>query len=327
MSEKKVHQDEVICMGDQSPWAGGLLRLAAMREHTSNLLYYFHDGDAPWVIGNSPEPRIAKGFPKNSYFSLATRHPWSMVTPDVSLEAPRTSLKTPMGLSRLVGGYTQRMIFGMRKSPQLVQLVSELLSEELRWAENLSDWLGMHNRYDMPECDDVLDIAEAFNQTDIPVRSFVELFRDSEPLVKKYLPPSYFWEIDLKKGTRKPCHSFDKPVMPKGKAVPLEIAARGWSLGCTHLGYLKPVLDLRDRFCPGLPIKIYHINFDWKVKIDPIEYLLETFRAKKRKRNQSVPEFNGEEEKIRSYWRNRPTSASFSVLEGDLRPTFIRKVY
>ena len=328
MTEERVPEGEVICLGDQSPWAGGLLRLAAMREYTDNLIYFFHDGDAPWVSGNSPEPRIIQGWPKESYFSLATRHPWSLAIPNLTLEAPRTSLGTPMGLSRLVGGPTQQMIFGMRDSSPLVDLVSDLLHQEISWAERLGDWLGIDGRCELPESGSVLEIAESLNTTDIPVKSFVELFLNEKPLTKKDLPSSYFWEIDFNEGTRKACSSSNgRPVIPKGIALPLEIAARGWALGCTHLGYLQKVLQLRDRYYPGLPVIIYHINFDWEIDPDPIDFLLDIFKERKRKRNQNVPDFNGEGEMIKGYWRNRPTSASFSVLGGRLRPSFVRKVY
>ncbi len=328
MEEMQVQQDEVICMGDQSPWAGGMLRLSAMREYTSNLIYFFHDGDAPWVPGSIPEPRVEYGWPKNSYFSLATRHPWSLVTPDISLNGPRASFNSPKGLSRLVGAGTQRMIYGLSSSPQLMKLVTLMLKEEKDWAERLGDWLGVKKDYELPECEDVLELAENLNQTDIPIRSFVDLFRDKPPLIKEGLPERYFWEIDFNEGTRKPCQGLNgKDVIPKGVALPLEIAARGWALGCTHIGYLKEVLRLRDHYFPGLPVKIYHISFDWEMEKDPIEFLLDAFKEKKKRRKQSIPDFKDNGERISSYWKNRPTSVSAAVLGGNLRPSFFRKVY
>lgn len=328
MEEKKVDQNEVICMGDQSPWAGGMLRLYAMRKHTSNLKYFFHDGDAPWVFSSLPEPRVEQGWPKSSYFSLATRHPWSLVTPDISLHGPRASLKSPKGLSRLVGRGTQSMIYGMNSSPQLIKLICDFLNEEKEWADRLGDCLGVKNDYELPKCETVLDLAENLNRTDIPIQSFVDLFRYRQPLIKEDLPERYFWEIDFEEGTRKPCRELNgKDVIPKGVALPLEIAARGWALGCTHIGYLENVLTLRDRYLPGLPVKIYHISFDWELESDPVEFLLETFRERKRCRKQKTPDFGDAGEKISSYWRNRPTSVSADILGGNLRPSFVRKVY
>lgn len=328
MDEKQVYQDEVICMGDQSPWAGGLLRLSAMREHTKSLIYFLHDGDAPWVASSSPKLRVEHGWPKDSYFSLATRHPWSLVTPDISLHGLRTSFNSPEGLSRLVGAGTQRMICGLSSSPQLIKMVFSLLKEEKDWADRLGDWLGIKNDYELPECENILDLAERLNRTDIPIGSFVDLFRDESPLIKEELPERYFWEVDFKEGTRKPCEELNgKDVIPKGLALPLEIAARGWALGCTHIGYLKDVLKLRDYYFPGLPVKIYHISFNWEMENDPIYFLLEAFKEKKRRRKQNIPDFGDSGEKISSYWRNRPTSVSAAVLGGNLCPSFIRKVY
>ncbi|MFP4022753.1 MAG: hypothetical protein ACLFTS_02815 [Candidatus Paceibacterota bacterium] len=324
---RQEHPQETICLGDQSPWAGGLLRLAAMREYTSDLKYFIHDGDAPWVAGNYDTPRVVKGWPKPSYFSLATRHPWSLATPDVSLEAPQASLKTPKGLSRLVGKTTKRTIFGMVNDPQLLELVKEILCEELAWSERLGDWLGVGGRYEIPKNGNLLELAEDLNPTDIPVKSFVELFRESLPLVYKELPKSYFWEIKPDDGTRMPCAGLNgNIVIPKGKALPLELAARGWALACTCLGYLDDVVALRDGYFPGLPIKIYYIDFDWKIEPDPVNFLLESFKEKKKKRGQKIPDFNGAEDSLNDYWKKRPTSISSKVLGGKLRPSFVRKV-
>ena len=327
-----MEKSEVVCMGDQSPWAGGLLRLEVMRKQNIQSVYFIQDVDVPWVSVGCLRPKISYGWPKPLYFSLATRNPWSLDTPEVSLRAPESSLKTPKGLSRLVGGSTAQTILGMRNSRELMDLVLKMLDEEKEWAKRVSELIGTpkkeNQEFDLHECRSIVEIVEKMNPTDIPVRSFVEMFADSKPLIFGNVPREHFWEVD-KHGVRNVCTtcSNGKLIVPKGEVLILELASRGWAMGCTGMGYLKKSIDLRDRYLPGLPIKVCYINFNWKLNEDPINALLEIFQEKKRKRKQEVPNFNGTADKLVQYWKNRPTSVSFSILGGNLNPSFQTRIY
>ena len=73
-----------IILGDQSPWAGGMLRWYAASQALDNeICYFIQDVDVPWVQCGSPDLRILRGW--FSYYSMACKYHWTFCVPEARL--------------------------------------------------------------------------------------------------------------------------------------------------------------------------------------------------------------------------------------------------
>lgn len=334
----------MIILADQSTWNGGILRWMAVQKEFSDaeLRYYVHDMDAPWVqCGGAP--RIINGWPKPAYWSLAARYPWSLETINADFLAARAALGSPRGLAYLAGPRTSETILSLGNKSFLNELIADLLWEEVRWARIIADLLDIRhpemefefpsNIWDLSQYLADLSAKKMGIKSCTQVGSLVKLFGKKPPLLLGVLPNKYFWLISSN-GLREEYDGRKKLgpgdiLVPKGFAIPLEISAKGWTIGVQGIKYADQVRRLRDTYAPGLKIKVLEVRFDWQLYVDPIAALLERFLEKKRKRmrkkgirDYKLPSFPQEiVDEIRSYWSQWPTSISWLILGGELNPT------
>jgi hypothetical protein len=316
----------VIVLGDQSPWCGGLLRYQVVREMYSEaeVLYFFHDTDAPWVQSGGCVTISRGNFAWPPYFSLAVRFPWSFAVPGIGQDAIAQSVlgtfKDRGGLWYLTGPATIKIIAGC--NGEVVPWVRLMLQEEVAWAKFVAEVLGQEivSEISITSDNDLVGLVSALNGG--MIRKSTEVFSE-QLLLTRALPASHYWLTDVNKGFRRKWtgEKLNKGeiLVPGAEALVLEFAARGWLVGCTNLAYLQRVEQVRNRFTPGLKIKIAQVIFHWALEKDPVSVLMDYYRARKRRRNQTPAEVSEPVlENIRSYWRSRPTSISYHILGGNL---------
>ncbi len=317
---------ERIILGDQSPWAGGLLRWKAIHQLLGkNALYAIQDVDTPWVQQGRRPIRSAQGWAP--YFSLASKYPWTLSAPEAEMPRVLDSLGAPRGLRYLLGPSTNETLGSLSRqglSSVYTDHLAAMLSAEKEWAEGLADQVGLRPLAldDWPKGD-----CHAITRTFAmmlnlgPVRHFSDLYRSGELQQTNAFPTEMYWHLDSH-GRREESGSSGTMKFPRGMALPLELAANGYILACTSLPYLNRVLEQRDRHLKGVTLRLLRVTFDWRLdEVDPIRQLVEAFRARKQKRNQAVPVLDTSTlDAIHSYWKQRPTLISWLVLGGSLKP-------
>jgi hypothetical protein len=170
----------------------------------------------------------------------------------------------------------------------------------------------------------------------------MELFINDPPKLWGKIPNTYFWEVHPSWGGRTEVEAL-RPldgstfVVPRGKILPLELMARGWELGCTNLSYIGEVVQLRNQFCPGLPIRLVKVKFNWILPgRDPLQKLTDQFMEKKKQRllgkNQPLSSLGPLKKEVvaltdlaRQYWKSRPSVISYLMLGGDLGVSITRE--
>jgi len=335
LQEKKELVSRRITLGDQSPWAGGLLRLKVASQTYGNVDYFLQDADAPWIQSNiSRDVSLKRGWP--NYWSFACRQPFSLETPTTRVDNMRQSLGSPKGLTYLIGPKTTQTIASESNNIKVNQLVKEMLLEEIRWSTKISEWLGNTDGAKKGRLLEEAVLTLNGNLTENLTQlskwsglissptSFIDSFSKQPPQLVDIVPKSYYWVInndgkrsELSEGNRL---SHNGVVVPKGRALPLEVAARGEVLGFTGLSYLDGVIGLRNKYVPDLTLRLAQIEFNWELDPDPIEAMWEVFNEKKRLRGQEVEKPISDLERIRNYWRGRPTIISHTILGGELNP-------
>ncbi len=334
--EHKELADAVVVLGDQSPCAGGLTRLEAVQGYAGRVEYFIQDADAPWLQDGDRHVNVKRGWP--SYWALANRHPFSLEVPSTAVHNMRDSLRSPRGLSYLSGPRTDITIASGREHQTLAVLLKQMMLEEADWATKVCEYggytdgvmrgRGVKDKLEACEVDNPLDLTRqvaGWNGTNGRLGSFLEMNRQESPQLVGVLPDDHYWVVD-NNGIRRP---YDRRVplsrgdtlLPKGRALPLEVAVKGAVLGFTNLGYLDDTLELRDRFVPNLPLKTVQIAFDWRVDFDPIEPLWQEFKARKIARGQEVTKPEAELGVIGDYWRRRPTTISHMIMGGEVNPS------
>lgn len=319
----------MIVLGDQAPWTGGMLRWLALRQHQpeKKVAYFIQDGDAPWMQSGGT-PKINRGWVK--YWSIASRNALALDVPNIALHSVRESLKGPRGLSYISGPKTTRTIFSAESDKSIQEFTGQLLDEEQRWYSKVVEMLGMpcrniaHSFPGIGPLEVSRQLAGDLALDGDDIRSAVRWFSEEPLVTRNILPPSYFWNIG-EDGERHQCTSLNgnSIITPKAAALVIEFAARGHTLGCTSLGYLREVSDIRDMYFPGMKVKILRITFRWTFKDgDPCELLLSEFCKRKKLRGESVPSFNGDISAIRDYWSGRPTVLGWLLLGGEINPSF-----
>lgn len=326
-----------IFLADQCPWAGGLMRFNAVINNpqysTGKVQYLFQDADYPWIVDGGLPRTVSNKWPE--YWALCWRYPWTLSCPDVSLSHAITVLKSPTGIDLLHGYRSPKVIYKIGESDTgITDFIRAGFEKETRWMASLCQILA-HQIIParVPTEFGVRGISAFFSEmleipeTLRPKMGLVEYFRNDPPKLWGQIPNENFWGID-KTGSRNEVWSFDSldgvTIVPKGAALVLEIAARNLWLGVTKLGYLTDSLKLRDWRIPGLKIKILQIEFDWKPQVDPIGAQVQEYLKVRRKTLIEPPEPDLLD-KIRSYWSGRPTPLSYSILGGELNPSFIEK--
>lgn len=316
-----------VLLADQSAWAGGMLRWrAACQALGSQVLYAVQDADVPWVQKGRRQVEIVRAW--SPYYSLACKYPWSFSVPGARFGNLLDSFDGPRGLHYLIGPSSSDTIYGYRgaaSAPYREQL-HRMLNDEADWALRLTDMLGLPASplERLPQrgahgltrhfCER-LDLAAPL--------SFVECFGDGRLQATGLFPEHFYWWV-MPDGRR---HDTPRPgavQFPKGAILPLEICANSFVLGCTRLGYLDEILQLRDRFAPWLKLSMLSISFDWSWgDVEPLQELLRLFNARKKKRGQSPFRPNGQAlAKISRYWRRRPSVVSWMILGGELKPRY-----
>jgi hypothetical protein len=322
LTDALAHQ--TLVLGDQAPWAGGLLRAwvarTALQIHPD---YYLQDLDTPWCA-TSERLAIKNGW--NHYWSLACRYPWSFSVPGASVNDVLNTTQSPHGLAYLVGPKTDTTIYSQNACPLLGRLVPALLQREVTWAGRIAQWSGLTPPQDLCwPAENIRRLAHACAEIVgiESVQSFFELFRASPPWLYAHLPDHLFWHV-TPTGTRLHAYAPRAFPVPRGRTLILEIAARGWVLGCTHLPYVQDVLHLRDHYLPGLIIRLLLIAFDWDIAdYNPMHTVLAVHNHQ-RKRRGKLP-LDGSTAAlaaIEAYWRKRPSSISYHILGGRLNPRF-----
>ena len=311
-------------LGDQSPWAGGLLRASVVAsELNGNIKYFLQDLDTPW-FETSERVKIKQGW--NNYWSLACRYPWSFCVPGQAINDILNTTRSPRGLGYLIGPRTNSTIYSHNTDRTIGQMLQDLLTREISWADQILTWAEKQSEsvIDLPEYN-IRELSEYFaNLSKVgTVKGFFDFFQSSPPLTYSELPESEFWHCNTS-GLRYSQSGPSTFPVPKAKALILEIAARGWILGCTHIPYLEKVLELKKQYLPGLPLRLLQITFDWRPALNnPMFAILRAHNKKRKSRKKPLWENIGPEfDEIESYWRKRPSSISYHMLGGELGPRF-----
>lgn len=334
LPENKELLSKSIILGDQSPWAGGLVRMEVIEGLLGSTTYHIQDADTPWKTDGYSRVLIRRGW--SDYWSLANRYPFSFSIPNTRVDNMRQSLGSPDGLAYLIGPKTSATIMSEFNNRSVGLLVNQMLREEAEWATKVAEWMsepdaiarGKQIQKLFEEDKSLKDVLSSVMSLSIShshdTSSFIESFREKPVQLVGAIPINNYWVID-KDGRRreldtKTVLNNGEVLLPKGKAVPLEISARGDVLGFTGLSYLDGVIGMRDKFVPGLKLKFVEIKFNWQLNPNPLEAMWEAFKVKKQLRGQSPQKPINDFERINAYWMNRPTTISYKILGGDLNP-------
>lgn len=315
---------KTLVFGDQSPWAGGLLReWVARAELGAETRYFFQDLDTPWF---ETAERLAVKHGWNHYWSLACRYPWSFSVPGMEVNEVLNTTQSPHGLNYLIGPRTHGTLCAQNHCPEVLRLLAQMLDAETAWAGKLAAWADVPSGEAVDfNADSLVGVVKAFARRNgqARVECFSELFQNSPPLLRGQLPEECFWHVSTD-GIRRHQSGQDTYAAPRGKALLLEFAARGWVLGCTQIPYLAETIALRDRHLPGLPVKLLYVFFDWEPAIpNPLRRVIAEHNRKKQRRGKpALDESNLRLNIIETYWRRRPSSISWQILGGRLNPRF-----
>jgi len=332
----------MIVLGDQFPIGGGLLRRQALIQAMEKwsfpkeeIRYDWHDVDAPWRQEGYKEARVIRKW--TDYWSLGLRHPMSFRTPEVVLEQVRATLGSPNGLSYLIGPKTDTTLRAEDKNEKVLNGVKEMVKEDVLWMSEAAKITGKNIKERERKEREMMEIVKKS-------RTLTELFRlageicvgfrelkstleiyQSEPIKKIFLPNDYFWlisgnDFQRQKLNRQTTNN-SLIIIPKGIALFLDFAIRGFTTGFTGCGYLDETRELRDRYLSEIKMKFLKITFDWTFPENPIDILLAEFRERKRKRGKETAEIAEEDVRaIKDFWRTRPTELGYFFLGGELNP-------
>ncbi|MEK7175212.1 MAG: hypothetical protein AAB693_00175, partial [Patescibacteria group bacterium] len=318
---------KMIHLGDQSPWLGGLLRAKVLVEAGEEVKYFTVDTDFPFVVTGNPLA-VIKGWP--AYSSIAVRCPWTPCAPEVKAETSSmisSWANSPPGMSYLGGPRKEvKSILELDKDPSLIKLLKEMIQVEISWASKISSSSKIFT-LDFERISELTSKLHLMLRGAGQINSFSGFFQDSTPKLWKYFPSEYFWEIGPWGRAEVGASNRTGIIIPKGKIIPLEIAARGYELGCTNLPYLDEVVKLRDQFIKDLPIKIVRVNFNWTFpdSIHPFEKLIDSFTARERNKKEAMEEVKILAEVVKKYWEGRPSVVSYLILGGSLGATITRE--
>lgn len=340
----------VMC-GDQSPLNGGLLRAAllAQADPSLDIIYCFHDTDAPWLqTGGSP--RIVQGgWP--DYWALAARIPYSPDIPGLvggdAWQRLRDSLNIPSGIVYLAGPQTNETIASMDACPVTGELMRRVHGIEAEWAYALNNMLGRSPGMLGPlparlsEVPGAIRNRFARDYARIEITRSTEFWREHPVRFHETVPPKYYWRLD----ERNCRYAWDGRnlsrghyLVPRAHIRSLEEAAHGIADCFTAIPYLNEVVKLRNLYVPGLSLPHIQMTITCSLPLDPLEAMKDVFKAKKRDRierkrrggrpdyDELIPELPGEEAAaIWTYWRGRPTSISHEILGGTLTATLAHR--
>lgn len=307
-----------VVLGDQSPWAGGLLRAQALQQHGIAARYFWQDLDAPWVE-TAEKPAICHSWPP--YWSLACRYPFSASMPDWQCADILNLSGSPAGLGWLSGPHQQLSLAAVAQQARhpALSLLQKLLQAELDWAQQLAQWRATpYDKISLPPHSTLWQLVQSLcHASGVAVAPFSQLFAAEKPLLYHDLPAECFWHLDAD-GKRHPAPCAGSYPVPRALALVLECAARGWVLACTRLPYLDQVLALRQRHLPGLKIALLHVEFDWQAG-PLLPLVFETCRQRRQRRGRSWQAPTLEQSAhLDAWWRQRPSSLSLQVLGGRL---------
>ncbi|MBI2587557.1 hypothetical protein HYW29_01975 [Candidatus Amesbacteria bacterium] len=327
--------DNKTILGDQSPWTGGILRYAAVAAEAAphSVIYCIQDADAPWKQDGISDPTIRRGWV--NYWSIAVKIPWTWSIPDLNLDNVRQTLGSPHGLLYLAGPDTSSTIRSQTSTPPVVTQTQTMLLTEVKWAEKVGQLTGnSESEYASRTWEEAIRAASTLDDLFTTVgsihathiSSMIDMFAQSPPLLIDHLGPSYYWTIDSRGNRQKSRGQTEGVLVPKGKALPLELCARGLTIGFTGLPYMQELIALRNQKIPDLPLQFLQVSFDWILNTDPITAMLDEFRRKKKARGETVHINPQDVNLIKQYWQGRPTSISHHVLGGELHPSFQKTV-
>lgn len=336
----------MIILGDQFPLNGGFLRRKMLMEamakgeiETGNVRYDLHDVDAPWKQDGAGTVLVTRRW--TDYWSLGIRNPLTLSIPGVEMENIKASLGLPTGLVYLTGPVTSRTIRSENKSIDVLEKVRLIVLESVVWLARLAVLMGK-------EKEEINEKKERISRLAVESRSIRELFMSigeecsgcgkmdstweiykESPIERVYLPREYFWTLS-DEGQRFNLDQIgilnSNLLVPKGAALFLDFSRRGYWTGFTGCEYLESTKEIRDRYLPEQPIKLVRIGFNWELDVDVVGRLIRVFQEKKAKRGKGVPEINQKElEKVKDYWRARPTELAYYFLGGTLR-VMVKKI-
>ncbi|MDP2629439.1 MAG: hypothetical protein Q8P45_01925 [Candidatus Harrisonbacteria bacterium] len=322
---------ESLILGDQSPWAGGLLRWFILRRifPKAQIHYHLHDSDTPFAVP-APSPRKKRGWVP--YWAIAARNCFALDIPGYRIDPVMDSMQSQSGLSYLAGPSNFEVIGALEEGSQVVELTASLLQDSQDWLSRLCNFCGQREaeRFEIESRAGVLGIVQSLaKQAHLPgeeIGTTLEIFAGSPPLLWGTLPPEYFWKIsDGRRSSADKLSSMkDGILVPKGVALLLEFSARGWRVAQTACAYTEEILALRDKYLPSQKLRFLKVGFDWELSsIDPVSAQVEAYQKKKAKSGRPAAAMDEEAlRQIRSYWRQRPTLMAYLALGGDLHPTF-----
>jgi hypothetical protein len=335
----------VMC-GDQSPLNGGLIRAAllAKADPSLEIIYCFHDTDAPWLQTGGSVRLVKGGWPE--YWALAARIPHSPDIPGLAGSAEwqrlRDSLDVPPGIVYLAGPKTNETIASTNACPIVGERMCDMHRIEGHWAGALNSILGRYcgilgripsRLSDVPSA---IESRFARDKLDIEVVRSTEFWRDHPVQFHRMVPPAYYWQLD-EEHRRYPWSGGVLPrghyLAPKALVRSIEEAALGIVDCFTGIPYLDKVVELRDEYVPGLPLPHIRMTIQWTLPLDPLVAMEHAYRAKKRRRiakkREKSPDYEeeilslplDEAQAIGEYWHGRPTSIAHEILGGELAAT------
>ncbi len=334
---------KVFC-GDQAPLDAGFLRYKTLAQLGNDVTYYWQDADRPWANQSRRTVDVKEGW--QSYWSLAGKVPCTPSSPNKSASNITNALGAVDGLLYLSGPDNSQTIKGVNKDRAVVGLMQRILTTELDWSKSLQEWNGNSDHRFVDELRRTIERSASLDQMWITPEAFgmpqnfttmTELFAGDGAKLTDRIPSSYYWFIDRDGQRFQYNGQKGGTVIPKGEILPLELSALGYTIGCTALPYLGETLNLRSRFCSGLPIKILSVNFAWDQAQLLMDGVLNAYLNGAGPRNKrSIPGSRRQIEQyvleenipeIVRYWQRKVTTLSYLVHGGNLNPTVNYQIY
>ena len=325
---EQVEKKKVI-LGDQYPPGGGLLRRQVLEKAGHLVSYFVQDIAPPWNCHRVFAPKLFWGFKSlrelGGYAAMGVNLPWTLETPFLLLQDPIQSLSLKRGFVGFVGPKTSQTAYGLnRLDPETYYgILDKLAYVQIQHASHLA-LLTFMDAERVPTASWVSAEKRRLQGLCTASSLVSEFFRDPPHLIHE-LPPNFFWEIDVRTGWRFPYRGGGRKstcaYVPKGIALPLEFASRGFATGYTRLKYLSAVRRIRDQYIPGMEIPLCEIRFEWDPGKCITSTLVEVYSRKLRLHGRvwalkgAMP---GHLKHLVRFWRNRPTSLSHAILGGDL---------
>ncbi|MEM4188629.1 MAG: hypothetical protein QXN56_05705 [Candidatus Hadarchaeum sp.] len=243
-----------INLGDQSPWARGLLRALALKKAGLDFVYFIHDLDMPWLNVGSHEVKIVRTNKWPSYCSIKSIRVGSYPS-SLNLE----KLSPPSSFAYLSGGRSPETIRSISSSSKVIKLFKEMLEEEISFYERLADKDLSGLREILNQSPDIINFAKRIGaQLGIEVMTISDFFSVSEHQGFS-LDPSEMWAIDdnFRRYSAESVKNIKLAFcIPKGKALPRVLSDMGYDVAATNLPYGGHQVSITFEWNWSLPLDL-----------------------------------------------------------------------